>query len=440
MKALLRDTRVQRLLIANTLGSIGSGLTIFAVPWLLVHEAGGSEAYRWATIATTLVLFAVTPYYGAWVDHHSRKTALLASEAWGFLATSTMAALGFALGGFAIWQLMTIYFAGMFYYTLHYPAKFALIQQIFDRSQYQSLTGLLEIQGQTAMMIAGGLGGVLVERVPLSTILLFDAATYLASFLIQATLPYQPTHLPGQTVGRATGTPATEARSSPALAGQLARTASNSSNAPRRSVWAGVAIGWRWLRERPRLAVFFTCSLVPFLIVMAGNYLFPIYVAQTLQASAVYFAGGEITFAVGAIFAGFMLPRLIGQHSAANTIPGTMLIFLAGLLVLIVFRFPLAFLVAGALLGFGNAGCRVARSALLLHLVPNDVMGRVGGFYQVLDRILRTVLVMAMAVIDTHGPPAGYMVLTLVLLAALVGVLQSRDSVRMPAAVVATPA
>ena len=38
------------------------------------------------------------------------------------------------------------------------------------------------------MMIAGGLGGVLIERVPLWTILLFDAATYLASFLIQATL------------------------------------------------------------------------------------------------------------------------------------------------------------------------------------------------------------------------------------------------------------
>ena len=42
-----------------------------------------------------------------------------------------------------------------------------IIQQLFDRSQYQSLIGLLEIQGQTAMMIAGGLGGLLVDRVPL---------------------------------------------------------------------------------------------------------------------------------------------------------------------------------------------------------------------------------------------------------------------------------
>jgi hypothetical protein len=53
-------------------------------------------------------------------------------------------------------------------------------------------------------------------------------------------------------------------------------------------------------------------------------------------------------------------------------------------------------------------------------------MGRVGGFYHVLDRVLRTVLVLAMMVIEVWGPPAGFMVLAVVLLVALVGVWQSR--------------
>jgi MFS family permease len=405
MKTLLRDTRVQRLLVANTLGSIGSGITIFAVPWLLVHRPEGNAAYLWATIATTVVLFAITPHYGAWVDRHSRKTALLASEAWGFLATLTMAVTGLALGGFATWQLMTIFFCGMLYYTLHYPAKFALIQQMFDRSQFQSLVGLLEIQGQTAMMIAGGLGGWMVEHVPLWIILLFDAATYLASFLIQATLPYEPTHLVTRPTSQVTATAQT-------------------------SVWQSVVEGWRWLRDRPRLTVFLTCSLMPFIIVMAGNYLFPIYVSQTLHAGAGWFAGGEITFALGAIAAGALLPRLIGQHSAANTIPGTMLVFAGGLVLILLVRLPLVYLAAGTLLGFGNAGCRVARSALMLHLIPNEVMGRVGGFYNVLDRILRTLLVLAMGVIQFAGPPAGFAILLAVLMLALIGVLQSRSTLR----------
>jgi MFS family permease len=402
MKDLLRDTRVQRLLVANTLGSIGSGITIFAVPWLLVQREGGSRAYLWVTVATTLVLFALTPAYGAWVDRHSRKTALLASEAWGFGATIAMAVTGLALGAFATWQLMAIYFAGMLYYTLHYPAKFALIQQMFDRSQYQSLTGLLEIQGQTAMMIAGGLAGLVIDRVPLWAILLFDAATYLGSFLIQSTLRYEATHL-----------------------------ASKPDAGKRPPIWRSVGDGWRWLRARPKLAVFLTCALAPFLIVMASNYLFPIYVAETLHAGAGWFAAGEVAFAVGAIVAGFLLPRLIGRHSAAATIPATMIVFLVGMVIIYAFRLPVAFLVAVTLLGFGNAGSRVARAALMLHLVPNDVMGRVGGFYQVLDRVLRTLLVLAMLPIETFGPPAGYLILTGVLLVALFGVMRTRAALRV---------
>ena len=412
MKHLLRDTRVQRLMVANTLGSIGSGVTIFSVPWLMVHRDGGNEAYRWITIVTTIVLFAIMPHYGAFVDHHSRKTVMLASELWGLFATTSMAMLGLLLGQFAMWQLMAIYFAGMLYYTLHYPAKFAMIQQMFDRAHYQSLTGLFEIQGQTAMMVAGGLGGILVDHVPLWVILLFDASTYLISFLIQATLPYEPTHLRG--VGY-----------SPTTDGGLKSTVP-----AKPSVWTSIIDGWNWLRNRPRLAVFLTCSLIPFIIVMAANYLFPIYVSETLHASARYFAGGEIMFALGAVAAGALLPRLIAQHSAAVTIPVTIALFLFGLVLVVTIRMPVVYLGAGMIMGFGHAGCRVARSAVMLHVIPAQIMGRVTGFYNVFDRVLRTLVVMAMGIIDLYGPPAGFLVLGLLAAVALYGVLQTRGTLR----------
>jgi MFS family permease len=402
MKVLLRDPRVRRMLLANTLGSIGSGVTIFSVPWLLVHQPGGNVAFRWITIATTVVLFAFMPLYGSWVDRHSRKTALLGSELWGFGAILTFAVLGFALG-ISTTLLMAIYFSGMFYYTLHYTAKFAFVQQIFDRSQYQSLTGLMEVQGQTAMMVAGGLGGWLVEHVPLWTILLFDAATYLTSFLLLRTIPYVATHLTPRPDGAAAG-PMT-----------------------RPTVRASIVEAWNWLSARPRLAIFLTCSLLPFVCVMAGNYLFPIYVAQTLHAKASLFASGEIAFAGGAVIAGVLLPRLLAQHNASVTIPGTMLIFLSGLVLLVVFRHPTAYLIASALSGFGNAGCRVARSALMLNLVSNAVMGRVGVFYNLLDRLLRTVLVSAMAITDVYGAPGGYALLTGIVVLAIAGVLATRS-------------
>lgn len=404
MKHLLRDPRVIRLLVANTLGSIGSGVTIFAVPWMLVNRAHGSDVFRWATIGTTLLLFSIMPYYGTVVDRSSRKTMLLASELFGLAATGSMAITAILLGRVDTWQLVTIYFCGMLYYTLHYPAKFAFIQQLFDRSQYQALVGLLEIQGQTAMMIAGGLGGYLVDRgVPLYSILLFDAATYFISFGLQASLPYRATHLENI-----------------------------AANLPRRSMWHSVGEAWKWLGSQPRLTVFLSCSFIPFIAVMASNYLFPIYVAQTLRADAKIYGAGEISFALGAILAGALLPRLVAQHSAYHTIAVTMLIFMVGLGLLILLPIRSFYLTAAVLLGFGNAGCRVARSALMLHLIPNEVMGRINTFYNVFDRLMRTLLVGGLTLIDLYGPRSGFALLLAVVIVAYFGLLRSRAVIRLP--------
>jgi MFS family permease len=400
MKDLLRDTRIQRLLLANITGSIGSGVTIFAVPWLLVQQPGGNASYGAVTLVTTLVLFLFLPCYGVWVDRHSRKTMMLGSELFGFAATATMAVVGAITGRYGLWQLSTIYFCGMLYYTLHFPAKFALLQQLFAKSQYQSLMGLMEIQGQTAMMVAGGLGAILVEHVSLTTILCFDAATYLFSFFIQSTIPYHADHL------------------APA-------------DAPRVSAWGSIAEGWRWLRDRPRLTVFFTASLLPFIVVMVGNYLFPIYISQTLGAGAWVFGAGEIIFAAGAIVAGASLPRLVAEHSAQRTVPVTIAVFAAGAALLVFCPGVAFYFCAALLLGFGNAGVRVARSAAILHLVDKQVMGRVNSFFYAYDRVVRTALTSAViAIVAAGGARPAFALLLVLVLVSLAAVWQSRSALQ----------
>jgi MFS family permease len=399
MKELLRDFRIRRLLVANITGSVGSGITLFAVPWLLVQEPGGTTSYGTATLVTTVALFLFMPYYGVWVDHHSRKAMLLGSELFGFLATAGMAAVCAWQGGYGHWTLSIIYFCGMLYYTLHFPAKFAFLQQIIDRSHYQSLMGLMEVQGQTAMMISGGLGAMLVEHVSLTSILLFDAATYLFSFAIQSTIPYESTHLQA---GSATA---------------------------RVSAWRAIGEGWQWLRDRPQLAVFFAAALMPFIAIMVGNYLFPIYITQTLEAGAWVFGVGEIVFAAGAIAAGFSLPRLIAAHSARRTIPFTMAVFATGAALVVLFPNIAVYLLAALFLGYGNAGSRVARSAALLHLIDNRVMGRVSSFFHAYDRVLRTVLTSAViAIVATHGARSAFALLLLLVVLCLWAVLQTRSA------------
>lgn len=360
MTELLRDPRIRRLLLANITGSIGSGITIVAVPWLLIQRAHGEQLYGYVTIFSTIVLFALVPHYGAWLDRHSRKTAMLAAEVFGAGVTLIMAAWMFVTGAAATWQLLVLYFSGMLYYTLHFPAKFAFVQQIFDRQHYQQLVGLLEIQGQTASMLAGGLAAVMIDHVSLSTILLIDAATYIFSFFVQRTIPYEATH--------------------------------TATARPKTGVLADMMEGLRWFGARPKFAVFIFCTLAPFVAVMVGAYLFPIYVQQILHAPAVVFGTGEMAFALGALAAGLLAPRFLAKSPAATVALSMMTFFVLGLLLLSSVPKITAFYLALILLGLGNAGTRVARGSVLLHEVPNVLMGRVNVVIIAVDRVLRTLM------------------------------------------------
>jgi MFS family permease len=395
MKDLLRDNRIQRLLLANLTGSIGSGITIVAIPWLLVHRPGGDQIYGYATVGTTVALFLFMPYYGAWIDRHSRKTMLLLGELFGLAATLSMAATALISGRVTTWQLITSYFCGMMYYTLHYPAKYAFLQQIIEAKHFQSLTGLMEVQGQAASMLSGGLAGMLVDRVPLWLILVIDAATYLFSFAVQSTLPYKSTHL--------------------------------KAGAPSSSAWKMMIEGWRWIHAHSRQSIFFGCSLVPFILVMVDNYLLPVYVADVLGADAGVFGGGEITFAVGALLAGVFIPMIATRQGTTPVIMLTMTLCLIALSGLATLHTPLSYFISMGIFGVGNAGCRVARNAVMLHTVPNTVMGRVGMFFNGADRLLRTVLILTSTlIVARHSPVLAFYVLWLILLVSIAGAYATR--------------
>lgn len=360
MKELLRDPRIRRLLLANITGSIGAGVTIIAIPWILIQREGGERLYGYITILSTLALFAMVPQYGAWLDRHSRKAAMLAAEIFGAVTTLSMASWMFVTGEAATWQLLVIFFCGMLYYTLHFPAKFAFVQQVFERRHYQSLMGLLEIQGQTASMLAGGLAALMIDHVDLSTILLLNGGTYVFSYFIQRPLPYTASHV--------------------------------SADKPKTSTTADLVEGLRWLGSRPAFTTFILCTLAPFVAVMVGNYLFPIYVQHILRASATVFGTGEMAFAAGSIAAGLVGPLLLRRLPTANVALAMMAIFVVGLVLLSGVPTVVTFYVALLMLGLGNAGARVARGTVLLHEVPNALMGRVNVVIAAIDRLIRTLM------------------------------------------------
>ncbi|GAA0361987.1 MFS transporter [Bacillus horti] len=401
MNHLYKDRRLHALLAANMLSSIGSGITMIAIPWLLVNREGGEQILGYVALGVTLILFIVSPYVGVLVDRMSRKKMMLLSEVLGFTLVSVLSFWGLVSGEFATWNLIALYFSGSLYYTLHYPTKMALNQELFDRSQFKSINSIIEVQGQAASMIAGGIASLLIERIDLFLLLCINISTYIIGFFLILTIPYS-------TVIEHTK--------------------------KKVSILSNMIEGFRYFKSKPLLILFFTCSFLPFIAVMVGNYLFPVYIAKTLQANASVMGLSDMIYAIGAVLAGLTIPLIIKKFGNYVTILITMLLFTISLLITAWIPLVPLFLAMKIALGWGNAGTRVARNTIMMEIVPNELIGRVNSFFQAVGMGMRVSLIGFFTQTIVHtGVSISLSILGMILCLAFVGVWYSKKLFTSPA-------
>jgi MFS family permease len=353
-----RDPKAQRILTSNFLLVLGASITFMAISWLIIQRDNGNEILGYSNTAITFLVLLLLPYFGKLVDRTSRKRVVLGYLLFGLTLNSTIAAITVITGRVELWHLLTVFGLGSL--TPTHPAQFALNQEIFASEQYESLSGAIEIQWQAGAMIAGGLGAFLVGRVPLWLILLLDSTTYLTSFVLLAGLPYQQKVKPADT-----------------------------------NAWRMMFEGFTYLHERPRLTLVLLASFLPFMALMVSNFLSPIFVHDVLRQGAEVYGIGEMSYAIGAITAGLVIPHINHRFGLVRTLLITIGIFIVAVTLNPLAPMAIVFWFSFTLQGVGNAGARVARSILVLKTVPNEIIGRVNLFYAGAERLLRALTLFA---------------------------------------------
>lgn len=384
MKAVLRDKRAVRMLAANFLGWSGNGISLIAIPWLVIAAPGGERLFGIVTVLTTLGSLALLPLFASIVDRCSRRSILLWAHGAGAGFVLSMAAVGL-VAGFPPWTLAAVYVSAMLFASVHYPTLFAFNQEVFEPSLYGELAGAFEVQGQAASILAAGLGMALIGHVGVEWILLLNAVCYGGAAWILATIPYTP-----------------QPRSAAARAG----------------IGPALTEGWHYLRDHARLGLFLGASLLPFVAIMVGNYIWPVYLQRVLHEGPRAFAAGEVLFAVGAITAGFLTPGIVRRQGSGSVVLIALIALTLTFAAQAAVHVTWIYLATMVLVGIGNATSRVARSTLLLRVVPNQVIGRVNTFFNIVQLVLRaTLLAAATGVITTAG--AGVALWMLAALAAV---------------------
>lgn len=375
----MKNTKALYLLIAaNAVSGFAQGISMLAIPWYFSDVLNQSSTFGVIYGATTFLSLFWGLYVGTLVDRYSRKKIFLSLTAVGGTIVTAIALTGFYLGEIPTILAGIVFCATMFIYNVHYPTLYAFGQEITEKKDYGKINSIIEIQGQSTSVLSGAFAAILITGVntefltnlglnnifdfniepwKLHEIFLLDACTYFVAFTLILLIKYTPVKNYEIDTGH---------------------------------ILKRLKQGATFLKNEKLLFYFGICSYAIFAMNLIHiHQLMPIYVSNHLDGTSATYAGSEMLYAFGALFAGIGIRRVFRK---TNTVKAIIALMLLSVIVFISLTFTKSsFMLAFVcfVLGLTNAGSRVLRITYLFNHIPNNIIGRTGSVFQTLNVLTR---------------------------------------------------
>jgi MFS family permease len=390
----LADRNFRLFFVGETLSAVGNGMALIAINWHVLERTGSATDVSILFALTLGAGLVVLPVGGALVDRFSRRAVAVAGDVVRMAAMGWLAALALA-GDPPLWAVYALAFVAGLGHAAFWPAIIALLQEIIDREQLTSASGLTEVTFQAGNLAGAALAGPVIVNAGLGAALAIDVATYAVSAAALLAIRYRPAARPAHA-------------SYPAM----------------------VREGLAYLAAHGRLAAFGVVSILPFVATMSLNVVAVVYVLEVLDGDATTYGVFDMTYGAGALASGFLAALLVVRFGDRATLVGLLATLTATYAAFAAEpgSLPPAFALMFAA-GFCSSAFRVVANAVLLRLVPNAVMGRTTATFSLSATVIQVALALAVGpVIDAAGAGAAF-----ACLAALVGLGLAVLAVTLPA-------
>ncbi len=166
--------------IGQSISSLGSSFTSFALPLLVFKLTGSALNLAFNVTAGILPYFLFGLVIGAWVDRVDRKQVMVFTDLARALVIASIPLLA-ALGFLSVWWIYVITFISAALTICFEAANFAAIPSLVNQDNLVTANGRVQASYATTRVMGPLLAGLLVAIMPLSTLLLVDALSFLIS-------------------------------------------------------------------------------------------------------------------------------------------------------------------------------------------------------------------------------------------------------------------
>jgi MFS family permease len=176
-----------KFLSAQTISSLGSSFTMFALPLLVYKLTGSAINLALITAAEYLPYLLFGLFVGAGVDRVDRKRLMIFTDVAQALVIGSIPLL-YALDLLSVGWIYGVGFVSSTLWILFNTAEFAAIPGLVDKVDLIAANGRLQASYSAASVAGPLLAGMLVALMPVPSVLLFDAFSFLVSALAVASI------------------------------------------------------------------------------------------------------------------------------------------------------------------------------------------------------------------------------------------------------------
>ncbi len=398
MRSILQKPALRFVFGANMISMLGSGMNSAAVAWYILQATHSEMALGTFAVLQTVPAMLMLPFTGVLIDREDRRRLVMMLDGVRAVIIAAVAVLAFT-GRVKVWELYlmnTLVAAGFW---MFWPTITALIQELTPDEEFVHSNTFLLAGIQGGWLLAGSVVGFVYNHIGLGGVLLIDVSTYVVSFLC-----YLAVRSGRHVVPRPAELRADIVAAESALDRFIREMREGLQFLRGRSHLISLGVSWALFLGAMLTGVVVTAPLSD----------------KVFHAGAVGYGWLNAGWGMGAFLSVLYTPWLIARLGARRAIAISM-----GVLALCMTVAPLSPWLALAVLAYGAMGSgrgvsSVAMNTSIMEQVPPHFMGRVQNTFYFAGTLLQMVLGFLVGAVAQYNLVAGFSIIGLVYVAALV--------------------
>lgn len=184
---------IYALLTANIISSIGSALTLLALPWFILQTTGSVMQMGITAFFSTLPVVIAAFLGTSLVDRLGFKRSSVVSDMVSSICVACVPLLADTIG-LAFWQLLVLVFLGGLFKTPGGTARSSLVPDLADRAKMrrERANALVDGVSRVSTFIGAPLAALLIAAIGTKNLLWLDAASFFISAIVVGLLVPNP--------------------------------------------------------------------------------------------------------------------------------------------------------------------------------------------------------------------------------------------------------